>query len=85
MTEITDAIVRLLAIRDRVKGAAIEMQAALAEANDAGCGLRQSDFDVVTTRFLTQIPVIIERKVGALLPPITGTFSASLGDVKTGG
>lgn len=76
--EIEAAVKTLEALRDRVEAAAGEMGAALVAAADAGVDLRQSDIDMVATRYRKQIPQAIERKIGALLPPVTGTLNINV-------
>lgn len=67
--------------------AANTMLSALADARCVGADLRQSDIDIIKTRYLVQIPYALRFTAGQLLPPITGTLNITLDDasVKNGG
>lgn len=78
--EIQATVDHLIETARTVKMAAGSMLLALAEAQRAGVEIRQSDIDTIRNRFGDVIPTQIERKAGALLPPVNGVLNIKLDD-----
>ena len=75
----------LMAAAANLRKQAAAMTEALEIARKAGVEIRQSDIDVVTTRFMTQIPDALERRAGSLLPPVTGKLTIDVSKVRMKG
>jgi hypothetical protein len=80
--EVQKVIDRLLDLSERLKTWAQTGAALLLECQEVGVDLRQSDADTLKTRFFEQLPVIVERKAGALMPPVTANATISLDAVQ---
>lgn len=78
--EIQAAVDSLLGTAKVVREAGIQMLAALALAQKSGAEIRDIDVSMVKNRFIDQLPNQIEKRAGALLPPVNGTLTIKLDD-----
>ena len=72
---------RLIDLAATVRARVGQLAAALQAAQEAGVELRESDVALLKNRFHDQLAGQLERKAGALLPPITGQINVDLSKV----